>query len=172
MRVPHSNSSLPLALGVLPAARFSVKRIRVEKKVDWIAQTLVMNPKENTTERDARVMRLYEQLIEIEQRLIPTGLHVFGRAAELKEKADLLRMVASFDRPEQDARSLPGLVAEAFGIEGYDDIIQQTTTSETKDLIDSIVKEAIDRFCESGPDASSSFLSSRANAEVERSLPT
>jgi len=45
-------------------------------------------------------------------------------------------MVASFDRPEQDARSLPGLVAESFGIESYDDIIQQTTTSETKDLID------------------------------------
>src|SRR5437016_13255921 len=108
-----------------------------------------MNAKETTTERDARVMRLYEQLVEIEQRLIPTGLHVFGRAAELKEKADLLRMVASFDRPEQDARSLPGLVAEGLGIEGYDDIIQQTTTSETKDMIEGIVKEAIDRFCES-----------------------
>src|SRR3989440_3686001 len=131
-----------------------------------------MKSNPTNTERDARVTELSEQLVEIEQRLIPTGLHVFGRAAELKEKADLLRMVASFDRPEQDARSLPGLVAEAFGIEGYDDIIQQTTTSETKDLIDGIVKEAIDRFCESGPDAASSCLSSRANVEVERSLPT
>src|SRR5436190_24335224 len=101
----------------------------------------------SSIEHDRAVAAITEQLAEIEQRLIPTGLHVFGRAAELKEKADLLRMVASFDRPEQDARSLPGLVAEAFGIEGYDDIIQQTTTSETKDLIDSIVKEAIDRFC-------------------------
>jgi cobalamin biosynthesis Mg chelatase CobN len=45
-----------------------------------------MNPKETPTERDARVMRLYEQLVEIEQRLIPTGLHVFGRASELQEK--------------------------------------------------------------------------------------
>src|SRR5260221_3355336 len=106
-------------------------------------------------DHDNRVTELSEQLVEIEQRLIPTGLHIFGRAAELREKADLLRMVASFDRPEQDARSLPGLVAEAFGIESYDDIIQQTTTSETKDLIDSIVKEAVDRFCESGPDAAS-----------------
>jgi cobalamin biosynthesis Mg chelatase CobN len=42
-----------------------------------------MNPKENESERDQRVLRLYEQLVEIEQRLIPTGLHVFGRAAEL-----------------------------------------------------------------------------------------
>jgi len=49
-------------------------------------------------------MRLYEQLVEIEQRLIPTGLHVFGRSAEPKEEADLLRMVASFARAEQGAR--------------------------------------------------------------------
>ena len=49
-------------------------------------------------------MQLCEQLTEIEQRLIPTGLHIFGRAAELQEKADLLRMVASFDRPEHGAR--------------------------------------------------------------------
>jgi len=40
-----------------------------------------MNPRENAIERDARVLRLYERLVEIEQRLIPTGLHVFGRAA-------------------------------------------------------------------------------------------
>ena len=49
----------------------------------------------------AVAMILSEQLIEIEQRLIPTGLHAFGRAAEQQERADLLRMVVSFDRPEQ-----------------------------------------------------------------------
>src|SRR5690349_8272182 len=62
-----------------------------------------MKSKTFLNERDARVAELSEQLVEIEQRLIPTGLHVFGRAAELKEKADLLRMIGSFDRPEQDA---------------------------------------------------------------------
>ena len=36
-------------------------------------------------------MRLYEQLAEIEQRLIPTGLHVFGRASELQEKAEQVK---------------------------------------------------------------------------------
>ena len=74
-----------------------------------------MTSKPNSIERDARVMQLYEQLLEVEQRLIPTGLHIFGRAAELKEKADLLRMVASFDRPEHGARALPRLVAEGSG---------------------------------------------------------
>ena len=121
---------------------------------------------------DNRVAQLSEQLIEIEQRLIPTGLHIFGRAAELKEKADLFRMVASFDRPEHGAVSLPRLVAEGLGIDGYDDIVQETTTSETKDLIDQIAKEAIARFCESGANAASTYLSSRANVEVKKSLPT
>ena len=69
------------------------------------------------TEREARIAQLSEQLAEIEHRLIPTGLHVFGRAAELTEKSDLLRMVAAFDRPEMGVRSLPGLVATSLGLE-------------------------------------------------------
>jgi cobalamin biosynthesis Mg chelatase CobN len=97
-----------------------------------------MNLKENAIERDARVMRLYEQLVEIEQRLIPTGLHVFGRPSELQEKADLLRMVVSFDRPEHGARALPKLVAEALGIDAYDALLHETSASETRDLIELI----------------------------------
>src|SRR5712691_3372230 len=112
--------------------------------------TLAMNTRVNATERDARVMRLYEQLVEIEQRLIPTGLHVFGRASELQEKADLLRMVASFDRPEHGARALPKLVAEALGIDCYEALLDETSSSEMRDLIDSIVSEAVRQLCEDG----------------------
>ncbi|HEX3250912.1 MAG TPA: cobaltochelatase subunit CobN [Pyrinomonadaceae bacterium] len=65
-------------------------------------------------ERDAKVFALYEQLVEIEERLIPTGLHVFGRPTSAGEKIDLLKMVASFDRPEVGVRALPeALVDEA-----------------------------------------------------------
>jgi magnesium chelatase subunit H len=130
-----------------------------------------MNPKETPTERDALVMRLYEQLVEIEQRLIPTGLHVFGRASELQEKADLLRMVASFDRPEHGARALPKLVAEGLGIDSYDALIQEASASEARDLIDSIVSEAVGRFCEDGADAAVKWLNSRASVDCEKSLP-
>ena len=56
-------------------------------------------------ERDANVFALYEQLVEIEQRLIPTGLHVFGRPSSAGEKTDLLKMIASFDRPEAGVRA-------------------------------------------------------------------
>src|ERR1700686_2466947 len=131
-----------------------------------------MNPKENATERDARVLRLNEQLVEIEQRLIPTGLHVFGRASELKEKADLLRMVASFSRPEHGARALPKMVAEALGIDRYDALLQDTSAGETRDLVDSIVSEAVRQFCQDGAAAAVRWLNSRAGVDCERSLPT
>ena len=125
----------------------------------------------NHNDRDAGVMRIYEQLVEIEQRLIPTGLHVFGRPAELKEKADLLRMVASFDRPELGAVALPKLIAEALGINSYESLLQETSASETKDLIDSIVGESVRQFCHGGSDSAARWLSTRANVEVQKSLP-
>jgi len=117
-------------------------------------------------------MRLCEKLIEIEQRLIPTGLHIFGRAAELQEKADLLRMVASFDRPELGAYALPKLVADSLGIDCYDKLIQERATSETTELVDGIVAEAVQRFCEAGAQAAIYWLNSKAGVDSERSLPT
>src|SRR3989475_861491 len=129
-----------------------------------------MNPKETATDRDARVLRLYEQLVEIEQRLIPTGLHVFGRASELQEKADLLRMVASFDRPEHGAHALPKLISAALGID--DALLQETPANETRELIDNILAEAVKQFCESGAERAASWLNSRASVDTEESLPT
>ncbi len=131
-----------------------------------------MTPSLNSLERDARVMRLYEQLLEIEQRLIPTGLHVFGRAAELDEKADLLRMVASFDRPEQGSHALPRLVAEALRIENYEELLRDPSSSETKEVIDDLVSHAVQEFCEHGADAAADWLNSRAGVDREKSLAT
>jgi len=131
-----------------------------------------MTSKLNSLERDARVMRLYEQLLEIEQRLIPTGLHVFGRAAELQEKADLLRMVASFDRPEHGSRALPKLVAEALRVENYEKLLQDSSPSEAKEVIDATVNQAVQKFCEHGADAAAGWLNLKANVDREKSLPT
>jgi magnesium chelatase subunit H len=130
-----------------------------------------MTSKLNSFERDARVMRLYEQLLEIEQRLIPTGLHVFGRACELQEKADLLRMVASFDRPEHGASALPKLVAEALRIENYEALLHDSSASETKEVIDGLVSQAVQKFCEHGADAAADWLNSKAGVAHEKSLP-
>ena len=131
-----------------------------------------MTSRLDSFERDARVMRLYEQLLEIEQRLIPTGLHVFGAASELQEKADLLRMVASFDRPEQGARALPKLVAEALRIENYEELLQDPAPSERKEVIDAFVSQAVQECCEHGADDAANWLMSKAGVARERSLPT
>src|ERR1043166_9510164 len=131
-----------------------------------------MNSKLNSLERDSRVMQVYGQLVEIEQRLIPTGLHIFGRAAEQKEKADLLRMVASFDRPERGVRALPKLVAEALRIDGYDQLLQEAPTSETRELVDGIVSESIQIFCERGTEAATSWLNQKTGVAVVDSIST
>src|SRR4030095_17129524 len=91
-----------------------------------------------TTERDARVLQLYEDLLEIEQRLIPTGLHIFGRPSQTAEKIDLLKMVAAFDRPEFGAKALPDLVANGLGYSGT-----KERTLEQREHIDSVVREAV-----------------------------
>ncbi|MCA1575921.1 MAG: cobaltochelatase subunit CobN [Acidobacteria bacterium] len=66
----------------------------------------------DSKQRDEKVFELYEQLLEIEQRLIPTGLHLFGRPSSAGEQIDLFKMIASFDRPEHGIRALPQELVE------------------------------------------------------------
>jgi magnesium chelatase subunit H len=126
-------------------------------------------------DRDRRVMQLYDQLLEIEQRLIPTGLHVLGRASETKEKADMLRMVASFDRPEVGARALPDLVAEGLGLTAYPQAKSSKALTEDelrdRERIDAIVTAAIQDFLHSGVAAAASSLQKSAHIKPEASLP-
>ena len=126
-------------------------------------------------ERDLRVLRIYEQLVEIEQRLIPTGLHVFGRASEATEKADVLRMVASFDRPDAGVRALPDLVAEGLGLSRRVSAKQLDVRSESeireRERIDSIVCAAIQEFLKWDIGAAVSFLNANANVRAEDARP-
>ena len=131
-----------------------------------------------STDRDARVFALYEQLLEIEQRLIPTGLHVFGRASSAGERIDLLKMVASFDRTEAGVRALPEELAEQavreFVAAGTDAAVRMLEKEglraeetrpvfallenvlaklETNNEIDSLVRALRGEFIEPGPGA-------------------
>jgi len=112
--------------------------------------------------RDKRVLDLYEQLLEIEQRLIPTGLHVFGRPSQGEEKADLLRLIASFDRPESGARAITDLVAESLellqGRASFGDL-----AVNDRERVDSLVHEAMHIFVAKGEDAAETFLDNKAN---------
>jgi len=121
----------------------------------------------NSIERDAYVTQLWERLIEIEERLIPTGLHVFGRASELKQKVDLLCMVASFDRPEHGAVALQSLIAAALNL-----TIEGNGNSETSELVEEIVRQSVAEFCHRGSHAAAEWLCLRAQVDKSKSLPT
>lgn len=100
--------------------------------------------------RDEIVLGLYEQLLEIEQRLIPTGLHIFGQAPPGRDTADMLRMVVSFDRPDAGARSLPDLIAAGLGLPEYQTLLAEAGSSEQRlaqrERVEAVTREAIARF--------------------------
>jgi magnesium chelatase subunit H len=93
---------------------------------------------------------LYEQLLEIEQRLIPTGLHIFGQAPSSHDIVDLLRMVVSFDRPDVGTRSLPGLIARGLGLPEYQTLLAEGKSSQERlaqrERVEAVAREFIARF--------------------------
>jgi magnesium chelatase subunit H len=124
-------------------------------------------------ERDRRVLQLYEQVAEIEQRLIPTGLHVFGQAPEAASLADMLRMVASFDRPEANARALSDLVAEGKRLGSYAKLLEESRLDETclrqREQVDALVQTAIELFLTQGSMVASVWLEEAAQVKREES---
>ncbi len=65
-------------------------------------------------ERDNFVGQVYNKLMEIESRVLPCGLHVIGEPPKLAEAADVLASIVSFDRLEDNLKSLPRLLAESI----------------------------------------------------------
>ncbi len=122
-------------------------------------------PAPSAAERDRHVLQLSEQLLEIEERLIPTGLHVFGRASDDAERADLLRMVASFERPEADARALPSLIAEGLRADSGVEVIEGESgeySLQRRERIDALMREAIRRFLVAGTTDACAWLETTA----------
>ena len=113
-------------------------------------------------ERDERVLEIYDQLIEIEQRLIPTGLHILGQPSSRACSVDMLRMVVSFERPELGARALPQLVAEGLGLSKEICASRSAPLAEAevaeRERIDVIVRSAIEVFLERGTVIGTEYL--------------
>jgi magnesium chelatase subunit H len=129
----------------------------------------------NHRERDRRVLDIHEQLLEIEQRLIPTGLHVFGRPSRAGERADMLKMIAAFDRPEAGTRALSDLVSEGLGISYYKKPAASSRLNETdlrdREHVDSIISEAFKAFEFGGVEAAITSLAQNASVSAEESRP-
>ncbi|HEX8502757.1 MAG TPA: cobaltochelatase subunit CobN [Pyrinomonadaceae bacterium] len=127
--------------------------------------------KEGDEERDRRVLELWERLLEVEQRLIPTGLHVFGRAGAERECADLLRAVASYDRPERGARALTDLAAEGLGLGAYEKLLADKSEEgwRLRTRVDEVVREGVEVFLREGVGAACRRLREQARVEPAES---
>ncbi|WP_353089458.1 magnesium chelatase subunit H, partial [Synechococcus lacustris] len=66
------------------------------------------------SQRDAVVGAVYRQLMEIESRLLPCGLHTIGKPPTAAEAIATLVSIAALERNEDDLRGLPGLLAESI----------------------------------------------------------
>ncbi len=102
--------------------------------------------------RDALVGSVYRQLMEIESRLLPCGLHTIGKPPTAEEAIATLVNIAALEREEDGLRSLPGLLAEAIGrsiddvYKGNDDGVladvelNRTITETSRSAIGSMVR--------------------------------
>ncbi|MCP9835313.1 MULTISPECIES: magnesium chelatase subunit H [unclassified Cyanobium] len=65
--------------------------------------------------RDGVVGAVYRQLMEIESRLLPCGLHTIGKPPTAEEAIATLVSISALEREEEGLRSLPALLAESRG---------------------------------------------------------
>lgn len=66
-------------------------------------------------ERDTVVGKVYRRLMEIESRLLPCGLHTVGVPPTAEEAIATLVNIAGIDRPEDNIKSLPRVIADSIG---------------------------------------------------------
>ena len=65
--------------------------------------------------RDAIVGSVYSQIMQIESRLLPCGLHTVGVPPTAEEAIATLVNIAQLDRPEEDIEGLPRVIAASIG---------------------------------------------------------
>lgn len=82
----------------------------VLKEIDDLASRLELSPATSDSDPAAWIAALQHELYEVEERMIPIGLHVIGKAPGPDELVDQLALLAGHPRPELDNRSLPEVI--------------------------------------------------------------
>ncbi len=102
-----------------------------------------------STDAEHYVTALAHELLQIEQRMIPVGLHVLGTPPPPHELADMLTLVASFTALDPALPPFPQVLARSLG---YDYATIQATlkhdlTAQARaEQLDQIAHEAVRRF--------------------------
>ncbi|MCB0061381.1 MAG: magnesium chelatase subunit H, partial [Caldilineaceae bacterium] len=103
------------------------------------------------------VSALAHELIQVEHRMIPMGLHVLGHVPESNELSDILALVAAFTRikhPTKRNETLPPLPQMIAAAQGWDyqelraTLKRDATAQQRWEKIDAICSEAMQRFVE------------------------
>merc|ERR1719316_2593694 len=84
-------------------------------------------------ERDTIVGKVYGKIMEIESRLLPCGLHTVGVPPTAEEAIATLVNIVSIDRPEDEIKSLPRIIAESEG-KNIDDIYRKSDAGVLEDV--------------------------------------
>jgi len=71
--------------------------------------------KVDTEQRDYIVGKVYSQIMQIESRLLPCGLHTVGVPPTAEEAIATLVNIAQLDRPEDEIEGLPRVIASSIG---------------------------------------------------------
>lgn len=138
-------------------------QLQAEKLGIAVADTRLTNP-------ESYIASLSHELLQVEQRLIPIGLHVLGRTPSVEELVDTLALVSAFQRPESGAPTLPERVASGLGYTYADlgaGLSRDPQAQDRYRQVDATCKEAIRRLVvrahRDAPLQSDAYLKGSAN---------
>jgi magnesium chelatase subunit H len=95
------------------------------------------------------ITALAHELIQIEQRMIPVGLHVLGQPPAEEELVDMLALVATFVPPADRHPTLPQQLAAALGwdYEALRDTLKHDRAAQDRwERLDAMAREAVRLF--------------------------
>jgi magnesium chelatase subunit H len=112
-------------------------------------------PAERSSDADY-LAHLSHELLQIEQRMIPAGLHVFGAPPSTEELVDLLALTATFHRfrLRGEETTLPALVARSMGLDYttlQERVASDLQAQESWRAVEARCKESIRRFVGGAP---------------------
>lgn len=84
-------------------------------------------------QRDDVVGKVYRRLMEIESRLLPCGLHTIGVPPSAEEAIATLVNIAGIDRPEDNIKALPRIIAESIDRK-IEDIYRNANAGKLEDV--------------------------------------
>ncbi len=139
----------------------------IEAQAGKLEITVETVPVSGARAAETYVAALAHELILIEQRMIPLGLHVLGTPPVAAELVDVLALVAAFAQPDQKLATLPRVVAHSLGYNYEylrDNLKTDRIAQERWEQVDTICREAMRRFIVPQPDGTIAYAPAIADA--------